>query len=690
MQNGILNMVNECFEYTNINKELTLFNSMNYILKELTKYININAGFICEKKKKDLKDYLKYHGLYNMKNYDFNNKFILDKFITEIPFISNYELLEITEPIKKENIVIKHNITDEINSLYIIPLFTKTDIIGYIGLFTNNDIIIDTKELIPFTNFIANLITNINNLKDIDSKKLSFIANISHEIRTPLNGIITMVDIIGKTELTNEQLKYLQIMKNCNVQLLDIVNDILDYSKIITNGIKLKLSPVSLHAICDMVYSQLKYKANEKNLKLVLTVSPEVPNMIMGNSTRIKQVLINIISNSIKFTKHGEINISVELFKLIEDNECIIYFKVNDTGIGIPADKLNKVFDSFHQVENDYLSDICGVGLGLPITKHIIEGFNGNIWLESSLNVGTTVHITMKFKLFSNIINKDKLKLFYNNKNVLLIDNDLTERLLLFEFLIDLNIKPITTNSINEAAIYLSRTLYDFEFIILNLNDLTSDDLLLLNRIKNHHVRIIIVDIDKNDDNNINYDYKLIRPIDNTKLLYLLNIIFINNQYKNNHNEIILNGSNKKINELNLLSGGGLSIINGEKNLNIIVAEDNISNQEVILNVLNYIGYKNIKIVNDGMELLNSMLENNYDIALIDLKMPIMDGITAVKKFKELSDKKTILIALTASLSDDIKTKCFEAKFNGFITKPIDIDSIEKVIKLVINKKENI
>jgi len=686
MNNEILNIINECFEFTISNKNMNLFNTSNYILKELTKFIKLEAGFIGEKKIQYEKEFIKFHGLYNIFEPDSEqfNKFVHEKFILELPNINNYELLNCKNIIKKTDSIIDET---KLYDLYLIPLKRKDNIIGVIGLYVKNNYYLDLDNLNPFITFVSNIITNINNLLFSESRKLSFISNISHEIRTPLNGIITMVDIIGKTELTTDQSKYLQIMKNCNVQLLDIVNDILDYSKIITQGIKLKLTPMSLHKTCEIVYTQLKYKATEKNLNLNLNIAPDVPNMIMANPTRIKQVLINIISNSLKFTKQGEININVNLLKNIDDNECIIYFKIEDTGIGIPNDKLDKVFDSFSQIENDYLSDICGVGLGLPITKHIVEVFNGNIWIESSLNVGTTVHITMHFKLFSNIINKDKLKLFYNNKNVLLIDNDLNERLLLFEFLINLNIRPISTNSINEAVIYLSKSIYDFEFIILNLNDLTEENLLLLNRVKNHYVRIIIVDIDKNDYiNNVNYDYKLIRPIDNTKLLYLLNIIYINNQYKNNHNEVILNGFNKKINEINVIN----NINTDHFDLKIIVAEDNVSNQEVILNVLNYIGYKNIKLVSDGLELLNSLLENNYDVAFVDLKMPIIDGITAVKRFHELSEKKTILIAITASLSEDIKTRCFDAKFNGFITKPLDIDSVDKVMKLVNSKRENI
>ena len=533
----------------------------------------------------------------------------------------------------------------------------------------------------------------------------------SHEVRTPLNGMVSMVDILDKTDLTLQQKSYIDIIKNCNIQLLDIVNDILDYSKIITNGMKLKLAPMYLNKTVNMVCSILGQKAIEKNLKMEVIIDNDVPEMLIADATRLKQVLINIISNSIKFTKKGGITIEIKVGKLCsnredthinselfvdtkphdnaETTECMLYFTVKDTGIGIQTNKISKVFDSFRQIDNDYLSDICGVGLGLPITKHIIELYDGEIYIDSIPNVGTTVTFNMKFILFNNVIDKVKLEQFYTGRNVLLIDTDVTERIMLFNLLSELNIKPIMTGSISEALLYLSNVSFDFEFILININSISADDMAKLNHIKNQTVRIIVVDMESTETKIINYDYKLIRPINSVKLTYLLNIIYVGNKYhcKSNQNEIILNGKNTKINELNVKNNYGLNISKQNAKLKILVAEDNKQNQQVLLNILNYIGDFDIIITEDGRDSLDQLHQNYFDIAFIDLKMPILDGITVSTMFKEKNNKNTVLIAVTASMSDETKNKCFGAGMNGFVSKPIDINSIETIIKLVINKK---
>jgi signal transduction histidine kinase/CheY-like chemotaxis protein len=688
---NLLDLINNCFEYIMTNNNMSMYNSMNYIITELCNYIKVDFGFIANKHNIDsnmnLHLQLKYYGIYN------NNKdkyplminidklFIKNKYIEHNPYINLQYLYELYES--------KGQVIYEINNenTYYFPLIYKSNIIGLIGILSTHKIdqqIIE--EISSLTKFIANMIININNMNELEHHKLSFIANMSHEVRTPLNGIISMTDILSKTDLTHKQLKYIDIIKNCNIQLLDIINDILDYSKIITNGMKMKLAPIYLTKIVDIVNSILIYKVKEKELNLNINIDPHIPDMIIADATRLKQVLINIISNAIKFTKKGSITINIELEETNED-DCIILFKVKDTGIGIASDKIPRVFDSFRQIDNNYLSDICGVGLGLPISKYIVEMFDGKIWIESHLNIGTEVFFTMRFNLYKNIINKDKLKSFYTNKYALLIDNDSAERVLLFQLLVDLNIKPILVCSISDAILYLTQLTYNFEFIILNINNINEDDILKINNVKNKYVRVIIVDIEQQKTINIDYDYKLTRPIDNSKLINLINIIYISNQYQNisNNNEIILSGEYKKLNELNVSN-----ITNNYYDINIIIAEDNKYNQEVLVNILHFMGYKEITVVNDGFELLNNLIENTYDVAFVDLKMPIKDGITAIKEFKKMSNKPTIIVALTATLSDKTRDICFEAGFHGFITKPIDVNSIQKIIQLVINKKNNL
>jgi len=407
--------------------------------------------------------------------------------------------------------------------------------------------------------------------------------------------------------------------------------------------------------------------------------------MIIGDSTRINQALLNILSNGIKFTKTGSVTLLITAIK--NDNlECELLFKITDTGIGIPSGKINKVFDAFRQIDNDYLSDICGVGLGLPITKYIAELFNGSIEISSRINVGTEVGLNMKFKVYQNIVDIDKLKLYYTNKNILLLDSDIAESKFLYSYLAEMNIKPILSSCIDEAMLYLSNDIFIFEFLLININTVSDSDISKIYRLKNSTVKIIIVDLDDKDKRNINYDYKILRPINTHKINEFLNLVYIGSLYqsKNNHNEVLINKKIHKISNVNM----SIQEVSTPKKFNILVAEDNKQNQIVMVAILNLLGYSDIVVANDGLEAYSELAEKDYDIAFVDLKMPGISGIDVSIKFKQkYPEKNTFIIAVTASLSEEIKKRCFDSKMDGFITKPIDKDDIKTIINLIIDNK---
>jgi signal transduction histidine kinase/response regulator RpfG family c-di-GMP phosphodiesterase len=682
----LLNIINNCFEYSLEEKGAGIEHTLNHILSELCDYIKAPSGGIAEKWiSDDGEPYLKYYALHNIP---------LDDEMT-ISYKKHGYLTGINIPFgytNQNNVVVVDN-----KIINIFPLLSKNydkkkaSKIEVIGMLFINAPELDesANEVIEiFVKFIANIISNIRGIQELEYHKLGFIANMSHEVRTPLNGIISMIDIIMKTELNPLQKNYIEIIKNCGVQLLDIVNDVLDYSKIITNGMKLKLAPIHLYKTISIVNSMLYQKASEKGLIITTTLDPSIPEMIIADSTRLKQVLINIISNSIKFTKKGGIDIAVKL-QAIRDIDCTLEFIISDTGIGIPENKLDRIFDSFKQIDNDYLSEICGVGLGLPITKHIIELHNGTITATSKLDQGTQFKFTMDFLLFNDFIDHAKLCTFYSNKNVLLIDADHNERACLFGLLSEFGVRPIMASCISDALIYLSNAAFTFEFIVININTISAEEMHKINHMKNQTIKIIIVDMESIENNNISYDYKLVRPIDASKLNYLLNIIYVSNQYqyKNNQNEIIINGRAAKLNEINIKNTVS------KMTLKMLIAEDNKQNQQVLLNILNHINITyseilfDIIIADDGKDALDNLCTGSYDIAFIDLKMPGIDGIKVCQNYKKQANNNCICIAVTASMSDEIKHSCFAAGMNGFISKPIDMNSIETIIKLVINKK---
>ena len=694
MSEIIISMINECFEYSITEKNINRI--MEFNLSKICELISADYGFIGEKYiNEDNKVYFRYHALVGITDEKILKKYNKNNYVDFYPSDDSIhmEILSSKKYIScnKKTMFLEGTMI-ELENLCIFPFIKNDNVIGLIGLarknefeFSNDDI----KHIEPFSKFIGNVLINIRNMEDLENHKMSFIANMSHEVRTPLNAIVTMLDMLIKTELTTTQFNYIDSIKTCGIQLMDIVNDILDYSKIITSGIKLKLLPISINKCISGVHSMMIQKAKEKNITLEYNISHDITDMIIGDTTRIKQALMNIISNSIKFTKSGGVKLDASL-ESINDTDCKIHFTITDTGIGIPEDKISKVFDAFRQIDNDYLSEICGVGLGLPITKHITDLFNGSIWLESKLNVGTIVHIIMKFKLFKNTIDIDKLKFYYKNKHILLLDSDPTEKLLLYQFLSDTGIKPILASNIDEALIYLSNDTFPFEFLLINVNTVCDDDVLKIHRLKNSTVKVIIVDLDDHEKRLINYDYKILRPIDRNKLNELLNLVYVGSQYqtKNAHNELIINNKLHKISNINIDQINEINNkFNNINNIKILVAEDNKQNQKVIIELLNSLGHTDIQVTDDGLETFNKLSNEYFDIAFVDLKMPIMSGIDVATKFKKTCNRNTIIVAVTASLSEEIKKRCFDAGMDGFITKPIDKNDIETIINLIINNK---
>lgn len=692
IDNEILNVMNECFFHLSNIKQLNISDILHFNLDKICNYLKVDHGFIGEKQINSQKiTYFRYYAFYGNIDCHFMENFKKNGYIDFCSdSLMHYKILETKTFIfsnnsfetKKELLPEGH---PEIDSYCLFPLLKNEEIIGIIGFskknkmeFSENDI----EKIKILSKFISNVLINIRNIEELEIHKMSFIANMSHEVRTPLNSIITTIDMLHETTLNKIQSSYVDSIKTCGILLMDILNDILDYSKIINNGIKLKLIPLSINKCITSVYSMLIQKANEKNLKFQYSIHNNVPDMLIADGIRLKQILMNVLSNAIKFTKKGEVLLNIECIKN-ENKNCEILFKIKDTGIGIPEEKIPKIFDAYKQIDNEYLNSDFGIGLGLSITKHIVNLYNGSIDVKSVVGIGTEVNIKISFNIFTEQIDTNILSDYFSNKDILIFDTDVNERIMLFTQMREFKLKPILTTSVDEIIMYLSDSNYNFEFILINNNDLHEKDILKIQRIKNSSIKIIILDVENLNDKIIMYDYKLLRPIDNEKINYLLGILYTSAQYqtKNIHNEILIENKKLKISNVNNSSKELLD----KSNLKILVAEDNKENQIVLVELLHSLGYFNIQMATDGQETLIKMLDKDFHVVLMDLKMPIMSGITVTQKFKEVRNVGTKIIAVTASLSDEIKTKCFEAKMDGFITKPIDKKDLNTVLNIILN-----
>lgn len=492
-------------------------------------------------------------------------------------------------------------------------------------------------------------------LKQVSKTKDGFLASMSHEIRTPLNGIIGMTDVLYRTKIDNTQKEYINIIKNCGNQLLELINDILDFSKLIAGKTVLQKEKFKLRCCIEESYDTISIKADKKKIDISFVIHPEVPNFIIGDKKRLRQVLVNILSNAVKFTDSGTIITKVNSQKL-ENNLYDITFSITDTGIGIPEDKQSSIFDMFTQIHN---SNREGTGLGLSISKHLISSMNGNISVQSQLDKGSTFTFNVVVEGNNDPIvtrNIDVLK----NKQVLLVDDTANNRIIYFNILNDWGMNVHICSSSEEAQLYIDN--YNYDIILLDIHMPKINGIELAEIIKQKYPKIFIIALSSLseiiDTSNI-FDRKLIKPVKHEKLLNTLLSLY---------NNVPTLGNSTHSNRLEL---------------NILVAEDNNYNRTVIQELLLLCGINsnNITMAENGEKVVE-LLEAGYefDILYLDIKMPKMNGYEVIDYMKN-NNISIYTIALTAHALDQEKNKCMkEYNMDDFICKPITLQNIRQTI----------
>jgi len=498
--------------------------------------------------------------------------------------------------------------------------------------------------------------------------KSQFLANMSHEIRTPMNGILGFTDLLLGMEMEENHLEYVRFIKQSAERLMDIVSDILDVSKIEAKKVELVREPFALAQLVNDSVGVMAVKAHEKNLELVYSISPQAPAVVVGDAGRLRQIIINLVNNAIKFTEAGEVILRVELTDSLPlaDDEVCLQISVQDTGIGVPIDKQKSIFDSFSQADGSMSRKYGGTGLGLTICEQLIHLMGGEIWVESSPGQGATFTFTARLGLPKGLFPRDTTEVKgLESLSILIADDHAATRQVIAEMLEGVVAKVTTVADSDQALAALAGASCDVLLIDAGLPGMAANALLRQagQDTPRARPRVVILQntdqrVEDKDDQALGIGARLFKPVSREALLTAIQ-------------RAIAPAKLAKDLPVNPPTEAPAA------KMRILLAEDDPINQMLALALLEDQGYQ-VTAVGNGRQAVEAV-NDDFDLVLMDVQMPEMDGIEAARRIRaaeEGSGRHLPIIAMTAHALPQDRQLCLEAGMDDYVAKPINPETL--------------